>query len=604
MSNEFDPGEFNWRWGYYQAMPIVHDGTDNVVLVRGARARGDIPLVPLSNIGGMRLFGPDKLWWLGQKAAPSLAVELLTEDPFEGVNTTPSRDGSGLYRRHIEYLCSKKVLKKTVWSRVKEVCRYTAVLKQTTPTLMSRAIFDLRRTNERASLRSVRFGVHTGGRLVSLLRTIGNARSKKFMCLHADVRNCYYQIPIGDELAHACAVMIGDSVYVPSVLPMGYTKACGISQALIWDIVLHEESEGSLGVSEEDALLKWAPPFIALEGGGFIVLVYDSIFIITFEADIPLWKMRLERNFKEANVELKYLTVEPSKCDFVFCGVRIKIDDAGLWWSVDSSGVSDWKVVAATLSRRTPRNMYTLIGILRFVADILVHPRRRMAKYALMQRALGHISNWDEEIVAGECIAELISDVMNITDTEWKHHLSHVQRASKILWLMADATETLFAVWRMSGGQVVHRLNGKLPRKMRIGDAELLALREALQWASDMMADAVVVGCDNVEAGRAVDNGYGDGKEIENILSQIDFEGVIVIADTESKNNISDVGTRPDQRYSESDLKFRTEKSWEGLQLAWDRFVLTTATYAPRQRTSSSTAELDNDVAEDDEAEE
>ena len=53
-------------------------------------------------------------------------------------------------------------------------------------------------------------------------------------CLHLDVRNAYYQMPIGVALALACTLRLGAKFLAPTVLPMGYTNACGITQSIMW----------------------------------------------------------------------------------------------------------------------------------------------------------------------------------------------------------------------------------------------------------------------------------------------------------------------------------------------------------------------------------
>ena len=183
--------------------------------------------------------------------------------------------------------------------------QYSAVLKDIDP-LGARAIFDLRWTNGYVEADGS-FSLLGVGAFVAILRAMGNVREKGFRCLHGDIKNCYYQIPIGKGLGLSCCMRFGDEVLMPTVLPMGFKKACFCAQALMWDVLLREGPEGDLGVPAEANDVDKAPGFIMLKDGGVVVLVYDSILIIGSQGVIDGFYQRITRNMEEINLKLKYL---------------------------------------------------------------------------------------------------------------------------------------------------------------------------------------------------------------------------------------------------------------------------------------------------------
>ena len=163
---------------------------------------------------------------------------------------------------------------------------YTAMMKDNHET---RAIFDLRWTNDHCLDIRVPFKLPSIQELVARLVEIGDCATKKFRNLHADVRNCYYQIPISHDLGRACCIRLDHEVLSPKVLPMGYRHACGRAQALVWSIILlSRENDQRPNIEDNVNTLAEAPAFVSLPNGGFITVQIDSILIMSTAADL-MW---------------------------------------------------------------------------------------------------------------------------------------------------------------------------------------------------------------------------------------------------------------------------------------------------------------------------
>ena len=130
-----------------------------------------------------------------------------------------------------------------------------------------------------------------------------------------------YQYTLGRKGRRCMCVKVGDLIYMCLVMMMGWWKSCGIAQGLVWGtICVRLEGEPCLGIPEEVYNMKEAPGFIELEGGGLILLVYDSVLLIAPKELAHQWHARLERNFELANVKLKYLIEEPLGLTMAYTG--------------------------------------------------------------------------------------------------------------------------------------------------------------------------------------------------------------------------------------------------------------------------------------------
>lgn len=567
---------------------VIEDVLDDLeIVVRGMRVGDDVPLTRLENVGGMRILPnadpkKDQVKWIGRTPAAQKALGILEGMPWE---TAPvprawgSCPDSAFHRDHLGYLRGVKALAEVVdRTQVTGVGRYSAVLKDVDP-LGARAIFDLRWTNGYVD-KDGDFSLLGVGAFVSLLRAMGNISGKGFRCLHTDVKNCYYQMPIGKGLGLACCLRLGELALMPTVLPMGFTKACFCAQSIMWDVLLRAGPEGTLGVPVEFNEMTVAPGYIPLEDGGIVVLVYDSILIIASPTVIAGFEARIRMNAAEINMMLKYITVEGVDADFVFCGVRLLMDRNGLYWALPPVKVKEWKLVSGALKMQcTPRCIFALAGILRFAAPILGWEPQRLGRVSKLQSSLGNIVFWDKPCEGLEGLAmmkKMIAELPENADSR-QHGKSHIPKRGRRgpLFCAVDATLTHWSACVMEDGKVITRENdaGLFGEVARIGVQESIVLAMAIEIAEKAGATHVVVASDNTEAGRGFARGYGVD-DIDGVISMALQRGIVVIvADIGTDFNIGDVKTRPDKIYTAKDIEMRTKQSWECMRYAWKGYL-------------------------------
>ena len=578
------------------------------LLVRGMRVGDNIPLTKLVNVAGMRIFPSvdpknDRVRWIGRTKAGRLAMKCLDGSPFDGSEPTrPWQEwpDSTYHRRHVGYLLGVQVVvpEDESWCRadVTGVARYSAVLKDIDPP-GARAIFDLRWTNGHAVLEDTLFCLLGVGAFVDILRSLGNITEKKWAILHTDVKNCYYQIPIGLRLSLACCLRLGDAFFRPTVVPMGFGKACFAAQALMWEVLLHEGPEGDLGVpNDASELAGVVPGHIMLNGGGVIVLVYDSVIIIAPKATVAAFEQRIKRNTTEINLVLKYLTVEKADADFVFCGLRLIQDRHGLSWTLPREKVAEWKLVVGATNANgeaamkcTPRSTFSLAGMLRFAAPILGWERQRLGRVSKLQSSLGTITDWDKPcdgVGARKGLEMMRKMIMALPDDakEKQHYKSHVPKRCRQepMFFAVDATLTHWSICRMEHAAVVWEKQGVFSTVERIGVQESLVFAMAVELAKARNVRHVVIATDNTEAGRGFARGHGVD-DIDGIISgALTPTATVIVADIGTDFNIADVGTRPEKDFSPENISLRTERSWKCTQHAFKRFLEEKIAYSER----------------------
>ena len=563
-------------WWVADDLEWAHGGP---ILVRGMRVGDDIPLTKLVNVAGMRLFShddpkKDRVKWIGRTPAGRLALKCLDGSPFDGepcggppIRPWKEWPDSAYHRRHVEYLKGVQVVvpEDESWCRadVTGVARYSAVLKDIEPP-GARSIFDLRWTNDHAFPVDAQFALLGVGAFIDVLRSLGDIAAKGWRILHGDVKNCYHQMPVGLGLSLACCLRLGDAAFRPTVMPMGFSKACFCAQALMWEVILHEGPEGDLGVPEELKNMTNVPGHIMLRGGGVIVLVYDSILLIAPEASVKEFEKRIKRNTADINVVMKYLTVEGATADFVFCGLRLIQDRNGLSWTLPAAKVAEWKLVVGTTLKCTPQSIFALAGMLRFAAPILGWERQRLGRVSKLQSSLGKVSDWKRPCEGNgprEGLERMREMIMALPedDSQTQNRKSHIPKRGREepMFFAVDATLTHWSVCQMAQGMIVWQEQGVFVTEARIGVQESLVFAMAVERAKARNVTHVVIATDNTEAGRGFARGHGVD-DIDEIVAGALYESAIVVADIGTDYNIADVGTRPNASFSKENIVLRT----------------------------------------------
>ncbi len=93
-----------------------------------------------------------------------------------------------------------------------------------------------------------------------------------------------------------------------------------------------------------------------------------------------------------------------------------------------------------------------------------------------------------------------------------------------------------------------------------------------------------VFGNDNTDVGWSFAKGYSKSEGLHPIIEKcVTLSAVVtVLADIPTKENLSDVGTRPTHIYDDSDLEYRRECSWRRMIVALMLWEQKGIEYVPR----------------------
>lgn len=560
------------------------------------RMKGDLastldPLDPITNAGGFITEKENLMLYSCVKRALELLEEnpLTKDDLLTHVQNAPD---SGKWTSHLQNLVKWGVYEYASPSNQYVFGKYKSVMKDDT---YARAICNLRKTNAQSKGNNVEFKLIAGEELAKLILSIDYTQGK-FRFLHTDVRNCYFQYGIGRQLSEKCAIRCGKNVLLPKVLPMGFWKACGISQSLVWGVLLaRNPEEDNLGIDVLE--MTEAAAFLPLQGGGFIVLIYDSILICDHKDRIRQWEKRIQRNFNRCNLVLKYLTVEQREARFMFAGIEIVGTNDGLWIHPDKGRLEKWKLkLTNEVFRNTPRTYFRFMGYLRFIHTIEGIPKWLLGRMTKFQSSLGLISRWDDEMIPWERIEEARQAILSFESTG-RHRKSHIQRKGEVRYLLVDATPTRYAVWEIYEREILEKWEGNFDNETRIDKAEAYVLRLGIQLGQSVRTKYCVIGNDNVGVSIAFHNGYSRSDDVDEEIVQAgrvkDIH--VVLVDVPTNENVADIGTRPSKMFLEDDVDWRLTQSWHRLLSAEKKWRATGECYTGRNEELDIVQEVPNE---------
>ena len=580
--------------------------------LRGDKCSPKVPLAKLKNVGGARFTSKTI-----DTSIPfvQLALSLLDEDPI-----TPGTDLKGValavdeapdaarWGLHLDHMLDTKVLREVPANEAKRerdagvkrtYCRYKGVHKDE---LEARAIWDLIMLNIACNPRCVEFTLLGGRAFVAVLRSIP-FREKRMRIFHADVSNSYYQLRVGSSLGGRFNIRRGNKILEALVLPMGYTKSCGIAQGVFWGVILRrEEGDEDLGAPESVYSATDAPSFIRFASGGVIILIYDSIFVIDTPEGAEAWSHRIRRNMAVANVLLKYAILEgpttdpdPEKCP-MYAGLRFEYDVTGLSWTLQTDSLASWKERVARPLTNTPRTIYKLIGYLRFAYGVLDIHERRLGRWSKIQSLMGStIASWDEETVDPTHVASLCDAISGMRNGK-RHAGSYkadVGLPLRVGYAAGDATTRKYAANLFVDGKPV--LPGIV---VEFKDEKGRPCERAIEYGEALGQEACVYllrrrGCnvgiivgDNQGVGYAFEKGYARNDATDRVIERTVANAggmAVVIADINTLGNYADIATSEKRsKISDRERKRRERETWACLQRGFDEWARGNAVYVLR----------------------
>ncbi len=624
--NEEDGG---WYFGTLDARRIT---TDNITTT-GDVVDGRVPLAPLVAIGSFDLAG--SVWPVWGASLPLFVQEtrslFSSEEEFRSrafpLGFPPFRSLEGEqatsrgYQPHIDYLEEHGVLQHRPQLSARGFCSYFAVAKDTENfrAVTARAVFDLRKVNQ-ASAEEKSFSLFSVAQLLESFVRIG----PQVHFVQADLSNCYYQLKIpafmGELMALFMSVQNEDAeeatlrVSVPMVMPMGWQTACRVAQSI---------TVGGVGASPSDATIEeklGMPPHIQAEldppaiwelqfkdhRKGAAAVIYDTIIVVVNDADLAeKWRVRIEKNFKQLNLSLKYLKLGR---EALFDGIDWSQGRFGIQWRVAQGTFDCWKKMSETL-RDTPRALWRALGYIRRWADIHMVERHCFATFAKVQASIAQANArefadmsaiwWD---TPQQQIDEILVDLrsyIKALQNPWASISLFRQKQKRnrenTVFIVVDSTLQWMSVVRLSSeGSLLEWPTARtVPEGTGIEGAEAKAMRWGLDLPAAKDADRCVLGGDNTGVSRSFWKGYSLADSIDRHIPNRPAQSWIIV-DISTDDNLADVKTRPTEIWLPEDVEKRRWKSAERLRRALSAFESWPAvSYFGREHSIFSSVEED-----------
>ena len=152
--------------------------------------------------------------------------------------------------------------------------------------------------------------------------------------------------------------------------------------------------------------------------------------------------------------------------------------------------------------------------------------------------------------------------------------------------------------------------NEFIPKLSGIDYGEAYALAKAAEIGKRRGMRVIVVANDNQPVGRSWTLGFSRSDPVDRTVIDAGYvkeattlDGmVVVIADTHTDDNLSDIGTRPNEPHKNTPQQYehRRKKTWERLQTAYSGWLETGEEYHVRPGLPDVEEELEQEVPDDD----
>ena len=624
----------------------------NIATLKGAVANPKIPLAELRSIGTLR----KERRFFANTAYIAEGFRILEESPLRRDIVRRAfleSPDSVRYVEHIKVLVSKKVLGlvgrfdhalvMVLDAEGKEVkmpliIRYSAVHKEA---ISARAIFNMVYSNALMLPDTIKFSLLGTKHIILQLMGFDFARFN-LRIVNFDLLNSFYLMGVSPAVGECCGVRVGNLVYQARVCPMGFRRSCGCMSAICTSCILKRNpGESDLGVEPSELTRTDVPGFIPLRDGGGIFIIYDSVLVIAEEAIAAQWHKRLDRNFTQAGLALKYNILNALVGSTSYGGIRLRTDRNGLYWSVELASIITWHSVVAEELVPSPRSLFRVTGWLRFAAPILGWPDCKLGRLTKAQSRLGQVleSEWDVPCVDPMVMSTattLVRSVRIITDENGEQHGEEFHRRSHVIkrsrgqpfFFAVDATPSRWTVyeitengtpvlWRAAyfGGDFdalgnwIPSIEGSTavgPDIWDIDEAESFAMLQGIRLGHSRGASLLVCANDNQVVGWNYTNGYAKNEVFDAhiVEAYTDGECTLVIVDIPTKENYVDVGTRVDLIYPTAgvgSLHYRQKATWERLKEAHVFWRTTGRNYLTRN--ASQYAPTNDDICKEPEDE-
>lgn len=154
-------------------------------------------------------------------------------------------------------------------------------------------------------------GLH---RVMSNVMQVARSKQAPFYMINADLKHCFFQLPLPQQLAPLLAIrsLLNGYVWLPQVLPMGFTLSPLLAMLAIWGMLLNDQAPGGKPQYVDwdkikESLQNHMPYMVPFaRGDGALLLMVDNIFVITTNKDAAdYWSQRIALRTRHYGFHLK-----------------------------------------------------------------------------------------------------------------------------------------------------------------------------------------------------------------------------------------------------------------------------------------------------------
>lgn len=410
-----------------------------------------------------------------------------------------------------------------------------------------------------------------------ITKILRETRSEGMSAFHFDLDNCYFQYRNDFPMMHG--FRCGDAIFTWQVLTMGWDYATRICQSLTMDITLR----GALGVPTEITSSAIPPGVVHLENGCKVFCVYDSVLVLDRMQALSKWSTRVEENRREAHASFKYAMVQPFNTFFEYCGFEMFVSLDGIQWRIAKTTLDPWLERTTCALECTRRSLWRLLGFLTFAYTVLGVSSRLLGGGRHIQANCGLVTDAEWDIVDDtleECISDLTRQIRNIKNV--RQHYDPRKRCRnddpRILRVVSDASKQKWCFYVVDhSGQIIDQ--GEGPASGDIAESEAIGVAEGILRIRRLVGNnsVIVLAGDNISVMRGFAKGYAASKNIhaQIVRSKIaEIEGVVIVVDVSTDDNLADIGTRPDRVYSGEEEEFRRRRTIERMEAGLELWIL------------------------------
>lgn len=432
-------------------------------------------------------------------------------------------------------------------------------LKTATQTGLARPIENGNPVNNESSEQRQKFSLAGATQLLELLLSLD---SEGMTAFHFDFCNYYFQLRNSRPDQHHFRV--GDRLFRWLVVTMGWYKATFIAQAL----TLHMTLDGiscELLLPEHLSTLPSPPGIVRLKSGAAIVCIYDSVIIFDKVSTLKVHRTRVLANARAAHALLKYERIQPFGEAFVWCGFEFICRPSGVSWRVNPDTIANWNLVLESSLDATPRSLWRILGVLNFIFVILELPKRLLGPGRNMQGEIGLIQKeeWDSEDSRIYKIFPWAIQIFGKIKNDFRHRRTR-KIPRTVLRFATDATLLRWGWYQLNEeGDIINEDGGDFPFVASIDVCEAYSAAQAIGKADELDSEAMLLlAGDNIPQMLAFDKGTSTAPLLyaEIVRAKVDTNPrVMVLIDVTTLENVADIKSRPDEIFSDEEIKLRKQ---------------------------------------------